>query len=127
MTSVLIPHGVIQERVKKMARNILKDVMQEKASKLATTNICLTETEERETIRDLVIEEKNSFAGLMALVSDEEEQEPEKEETPGNILENFHEMMEVEELGNGSDMSNYNLALSDLLSSRHMEHQPGAS
>ena len=127
MTSVLIPHGVIQERVKKMARNILKDVMQEKASKLATTNICLTETEERETIRDLVIEEKNSFAGLMALVSDEEEQEPEKEETPGNILENFYEMMEVEELGNGSDMSNYSLALSDLLSSRHMEHKPGAS
>ena len=126
MTSVLIPHGVIQERVKKMARNILKDVMQEKASKLATTNICLTDTEERETIRDLVIEERNSFAGLMALVSDEEEQVPEKEEAPGNIIESFNELMEVEELGDGSDMSSYGLALSDLLSPRHMEQQPGA-
>ena len=28
VSSVLIPHGVIQERVKKMARNILEDVLQ---------------------------------------------------------------------------------------------------
>jgi len=43
VASVLIPHGVIQERIKKIARNILKDVLQEKELKPDTTNIASTE------------------------------------------------------------------------------------
>jgi len=43
VSSVLIPHGVIQERIKKIARNILKDVLQEKDLKPDTTNICSNE------------------------------------------------------------------------------------
>merc|ERR1711915_655376 len=45
ISSVLIPHGVIQERIKKIARDILKDVLKENEAKEdPTENICLNDT-----------------------------------------------------------------------------------
>ena len=62
ISSVLIPHGLIQERLKKMARDILKDILDENAEAVdPTRNICLdaeglilTKEEEEKTILDLL-------------------------------------------------------------------------
>lgn len=116
VSSVLIPQGVIEERVKKMARNILEDVLQERAARLATANICLTDIEEKDTIQDLMVEEKESFAGLMALVDNEKDVGM---SGPVNIIDIFNEAMETGDEEARSDLSSYGIELSELL-----EEQP---
>ena len=70
---VLIPNGLIHDRIKKMARDILKDVLDEDANSIdPTKNICLdaesltlTKEEEEKTILDLLSDEKESFDDLI--------------------------------------------------------------
>ena len=126
VSSVLIPHGVIQERVKRMARNILEDVLQERETKLASANICLTDMEQQDTINDLIIEEKGSFAGLMDLVSDGDDDVKiiedddvkiiEDNQNPSKIIEHFNYAMESIGVDQSAgDLSSYSIELSDLL------------
>ena len=69
ISEVLIPYGIIQDRVRKIARNILKTILEEEDSaEDSTRNICLdaeslilTKEEEEVTILDLMTDEKNNF------------------------------------------------------------------
>ena len=78
ITGVLIPHGLIQERVRKMAKDILKDILDETSlSEDPTANICLdaeslTLTKEQEmiTIMDLLSDEKDTFDDLINISSE---------------------------------------------------------
>jgi len=116
VSSVLIPQGLIQERVKKMARNILEDVLQERAAKLATANICLTAIEEQDTIQDLMIEEKESFAGLLALVGNDDDDVGMSRSSPStNVIDIFNEAMETGDEEARSNLSSYGIELSELL------------
>ena len=72
ISEVLIPYGIIQDRVRKIARNILKTILEEEDSEDdPTRNICLdaeslilTKEEEEVTILDLMTDEKNDFEDL---------------------------------------------------------------
>ena len=130
VSSVLIPHGVIQERVKKMARNILEDVLQERATKLAATNICLTQEEQQGAVRDIVIEEKCSFAGLMDLVSDDEDflADCEMAGSPEGIIQNFNDATSADgDQQTRSDLRSYGLELADILASQEDHRVQGQS
>ena len=78
VTGVLIPHGLIQERVRKMAKDILMDILDEKTiTDDPTANICLdaeslTLTREQEmiTIMDLLSDEKDNFDDLINISSE---------------------------------------------------------
>ena len=78
VTGVLIPHGLIQERVRKMAKDILKDILDETTvTDDPTANICLdaeslTLTREQEmiTIMDLLSDEKDTFDDLINISSE---------------------------------------------------------
>ena len=118
-----------------MARNILEDVLQvirkkriktmslshfteskplqERAARLATANICLTAIEEQDTIQDLMIEEKESFAGLMALVGNDEDVG--MSSSPANVIDIFNEAMETGDEEARSNLSSYGIELSELL------------
>ena len=74
ISGVLIPHGLIQERVKKIARDILKDVLDEnyacaedpsKNICLDAENLTLTKEQEEFTILDLLSEDQNCFDDLL--------------------------------------------------------------
>ena len=77
VTGVLIPHGLIQERIRKMAKDILKDILDETTvTEDPTANICLdaeslTLTKEQEmiTIMDLLSDEKDTFDDLINISS----------------------------------------------------------
>ena len=78
VTGVLIPHGLIQERIRKMAKDILKDILDETmATEDPTANICLdaekglTLTKEQEmiTIMDLICDDKDTFDDLINISS----------------------------------------------------------
>ena len=80
VTGVLIPHGLIQERIRKMAKDILKDILDEtktRATEDPTANICLdaekslTLTKEQEmiTIMDLICDDKDTFDDLINISS----------------------------------------------------------
>ena len=121
-----------------MARNILEDVLQvsrkkrmktmslshftesnlvkpwqERAARLATANICLTDIEEQDTIQDLIIEEKESFAGLMDLVGNDEDVG--MSSSPANVIDIFNEAMETGDEEARSNLSSYGIELSELL------------
>ena len=72
ISEVLIPYGIIQDRVRKIAGNILKTILEEEDSEDdPTRNICLdaeslilTKEEEEVTILDLMTDEKNDFEDL---------------------------------------------------------------
>ena len=78
VSGVLIPHGMIQERVRKMAKDILKDILDETTvTEEPTANICLdaeslTLTREQEmiTIMDLLSDEKDTFDDLINISSE---------------------------------------------------------
>ena len=104
IASVLIPHGVIQERIKKIARDILKDVLKENEAVIdPTENICLDDNsailskqEETETILDLVNDETDSYKDIIEDARD------------GN------QVLELDPLAITSDFS-YNLDLHSIL------------
>ena len=78
VTGVLIPHGLIQERVRKMAKDILKDILDETTdTDDPTANICLdaeslplTREQEMITIMDLLSDEKDTFDDLINISSE---------------------------------------------------------
>ena len=86
---------------------------QERAARLATANICLTDIEEQDTIQDLMIEEKESFAGLMDLVGNDEDVG--MSSSPANVIDIFNEAMETGDEEARSNLSSYGIELSELL------------
>lgn len=135
ISSVLIPHGIIQERIKKIARDILKDVLKEnEAVRDPTENICLddnnsifTKQEETETILDLINDEKNTFTDLMKMAGDEDYPQLSNncfKKSKGNwqtpypdeiqYLDSYSPGMDIDPLATSSDFS-YNLDLHSIL------------
>eukprot|EP00092_Neocalanus_flemingeri_P036442 GFUD01039680.1.p1 GENE.GFUD01039680.1~~GFUD01039680.1.p1 ORF type:complete len:402 (+),score=72.21 GFUD01039680.1:73-1278(+) len=134
ISSVLIPHGVIQERIKKIARDILKDVLKEnEKTNDPTANICLndslfTNQEETEAIMDLVNDEKSTFTDLMNMAADDvydnlstnylqKSKDTWKSPYPDEIqyIDSFSPGMEMDPLASSSDFSSYNLDLHSIL------------
>ena len=89
-----------------------QETPKERAARLATANICLTDIEEKDTIQDLMVEEKESFAGLMALVDNEKDVGM---SGPVNIIDIFNEAMETGDEEARGDLSSYGIELSELL------------
>ena len=81
ISEVLIPYGLIQDRVRKIAGEILKTVLEENdMEEDPTRNICLdaeslelTKEEEEVTILDLITDDKNNFEDLNYLPENEED------------------------------------------------------
>jgi len=129
ISSVLIPHGVIQERIKKIARDILQDVLKENES----ANICLndgnsilTNQEETETIMDLINDEKNTFTDLMKMAGDDDYpmvSSNDNQKSKGNNwispypdeIEFIDSFSPTDPLATSADFSSYNLDLHSIL------------
>ena len=96
ISGVLIPHGLIQERVKKIARDILKDVLDEnyECAEDPSKNICLdaenltlTKEQEEITILDLLNDDKDCFDDLLD-ISESSFEESKVPERSSDIQEN---------------------------------------
>lgn len=121
VSTVLIPHGIIQERIKKMARNILKDVLQEKEQKPDPTNICSS--------AEVLAGGDTTFSDLIALA--EEDNVDSKQEfsqdvlspfshdvsSPISCIDTFNSALDMELLGPEGkvDIDSYSLDLNTIL------------
>ena len=83
ISEVLIPYGLIQDRLKKIAKDIMKTVQEESYTEDPTRNICLdaeslvlTREEEEVTILDLIADDKNDFDDLKYLPENEDTNSP---------------------------------------------------